>query len=518
MALSRIWTAFILIAILVASTKIVFFNGGNDLYSKMVVGKQGDTSNTKKWDSASLPANIYNAIAKDKEFKQADTVYTKITSSKYIYYRIDSTGDTSRTRKLNMDTVPMAVFNAVSKGKEYRSGDTVYAKVNTVEFISYRVQNADGVIATCKTSVEICLGLIGIMALFMGFMNIAERAGGIRFLSRIVGPFFSKLFPEIPKGHPAMGHMIMNFSANLLNLDNAATPFGIKAMESMQELNPHKDRASNAQIMFLCLHASGLTLVPVTVIAARASYKAASPTDIFIPCMIATFMATMAALFIVSFRQKIKVFQPVVLAWIGGASALIALLVVYLTSLQADEMRVFSGLLSNGLILWIFALIVIGGAIYKKIDIFDAFVDGAKGGFETSIRIIPYVVGILVAISLLRTSGSFDALLVGMKQFFGVLGFDTRFVDGLPTALMKPLSGSGARGMMFDTMKTYGPDSFPGKLACVLQGSSDTTFYVVAVYFGAVGIKNTRYSIGTMLLADLVGIITSILLCYMFFG
>jgi spore maturation protein SpmA/spore maturation protein SpmB len=467
MALSRIWTAFILIAILVASSKMLFFNAGKDVYSRMVVGKQGDTSYTKLQDSALLSSTIVSTIAKQKEYKNGDTIYTKTATGKYI---------------------------------------------------SYFSQASDGVITTCKTSVEICLGLIGIMALFMGFMNIAEQAGGIRFLSRIVGPFFCKLFPEIPKGHPAMGHMIMNFSANLLNLDNAATPFGIKAMESMQELNPNKDKASNAQIMFLCLHASGLTLVPVTVIAARASVKAASPTDIFIPCMIATFMATMAALFIVSFKQKIKIFQPVVLAWIGGASALIALLVVYLTHLPADEMRTFSGLLSNGLILWIFALIVIGGGFYKKIDIFDAFVQGAKGGFETSIKIIPYVVGILVAISLLRTSGSFDVLLIGMKHLFGALGFDTKFVDGLPTALMKPLSGSGARGMMFDTMRAYGPDSFAGKLACVLQGSSDTTFYVVAVYFGAVGIKNTRYSIGTMLLADLVGIITAILLCYLFFA
>jgi spore maturation protein SpmA/spore maturation protein SpmB len=466
MALSRIWAAFIIIAITVATSSMLFSNGGKDIFSRMVVGKQGDTSKTNVVDSASLSAIALNSIAKNGTYRNGDIKYTKIANGK---------------------------------------------------FISYREQLSDGVIATCKVSVEICLGLIGIMALFMGFMSIAEKAGGIRFLSRIVGPFFSKLFPELPKNHPAMGHMIMNFSANLLNLDNAATPFGIKAMESLQEINPDKTKASNAQIMFLCLHASGLTLVPVTVIAARASVKAGSPTDIFIPCMIATFAATLAAMFIVSFKQKIKIFQPVILAWIGGASAIIALLVVYLHSLQPEAMQTFSGLLSNGLILLIFILIVLGG-LYKKIDIFDAFVEGAKGGFETSIKIIPYVVGILVAISMLRTSGSFEVLLNGFRFVFGALGFDTRFVDGLPTALMKPLSGSGARGMMFDTMRTYGPDSFAGKLACVLQGSSDTTFYVVAVYFGAVGIKNTRYSIGTMLLADLVGIITSVLLCYMFFG
>jgi spore maturation protein SpmA len=348
-------------------------------------------------------------------------------------------------------------------------------------------------------------------------MTIAERAGGIRLLSRIIGPFFSKLFPEIPKGHPAMGHMMMNFSANLLGLDNAATPFGIKAMESLQEINPDKRTASNAQIMFLCLHASGFTLIPVSIIAVRASLRAANPTDIFIPCMIATFVATMAAMFIVSVRQKINIFQPVILAWVGGISALITLLVIYLTSLNAEGVQTFSSVLGNGILLSILLLIVLGG-VYKKINIFDAFIEGAKGGFETAIRIIPYLVGMLVAISLLRTSGTFDVIINGMKNLFAALGTDTRFVDGLPTALIRPLSGSGARGMMIDTMKTFGPNSFAARLSSILQGSSDTTFYVVAVYFGAVSIKNTRYSIGAMLLADLVGIITAILLCYLFFG
>lgn len=351
----------------------------------------------------------------------------------------------------------------------------------------------------------------------MGFMSIAERAGGIRVLSRIIGPFFSKLFPEIPKGHPAMGHMMMNFSANLLGLDNAATPFGIKAMQSLQEINPNKETASNAQLMFLCLHAAGLTLIPVSIIAARAAVKSANPTDIFVPCMIATFVATMAAMLIVSYKQKINVFQPVVLLWVGGLSAIIALLVIYLKSLSFQGVQSFSGVLSNGLILLIFFLIILG-ALYKNINIFDAFVEGAKGGFETAVKIIPYLVGMLVAISMLRTSGTFDVIIVGMKNLFAAMGTDTRFVDGLPTALIKPLSGSGARGMMIDTMKTFSPDSFAGRLACILQGSSDTTFYVIAVYFGAVSIKNTRYAIGTMLLADLVGIVTSIFLCYLFFG
>lgn len=379
------------------------------------------------------------------------------------------------------------------------------------------VTDPNGMIDTGTTAVNISIKLIGIMALFMGLMSIAERAGGVRLLSRWIGPFFSRLFPDIPKGHPATGHMMMNFSANLLGLDNAATPFGIKAMESLQELNADKESASNAQIMFLCLHASGLTLIPVSIIAARAALKSSSPTDIFVPCMIATFAATMAAMIIVSVKQKINLFQPVVLAWILSLSALIGLLVWFLTGLSSDGLSIFSGVLSNGLILFIFFIIIAGG-LYKKVSVFDAFVDGAKGGFDTAVRIIPYLVGILVAISLLRTSGTFEVIINGMKEFFALFGADTRFVDGLPTALIKPLSGSGARGMMIDTMTQFGPDSFAGRLSCILQGSSDTTFYVIAVYFGAVGVKNTRYTIGTMLLADLVGIITSIALAFLFFG
>ncbi len=355
------------------------------------------------------------------------------------------------------------------------------------------------------------------MALFMGFMAIAEAAGGIRFLSRIIWPFFSKLFPEVPKGHESMGHMMLNFSANLLGLDNAATPFGIRAMQSLQEINPNKNVASNAQIMFLCLHASGLTLIPVSIIAIRAKLNAHSPTDIFIPCMIATFVATLAAMLIVSFKQKIKLFQPVILLWIGGISIVLASLVSYASSLSKSSLDIFSGTLSNGIILFLFVAILLG-AVWKKINVFDAFIEGAKNGFETSIKIIPYLVGMLVAISLLRTSGSFELVMDGFRALFSWFGADTQFVEGLPTALIKPLSGSGARGMMVDTMTTFGPDSFQGRLACVLQGSSDTTLYVIAVYFGAVAIKNTRYSIGAMLLADLVGIITAITLCYIWFG
>jgi len=467
MALSRIWSAFIIIAILVATIKFTFQPGQQKIFSQLVTGKNTDTVSTRLVDSASLPVNVIQQLQYEKT----------------------AVWDKERVAK---------------EGTAYKA---------------FRLLPANGIIDTCKGAVDICIGLIGIMALFMGFMTIAEKAGGIRFLSRIIGPFFSKIFPDIPKGHPSMGHMMMNFSANMLGLDNAATPFGIKAMESLQELNPDKNRATNAQIMFMCLHAAGLTLIPVAIIAARAAVKppSANPTDIFVPCMIATFVATMAAMFMVSFKQKINIFQPVILAWVGGISAIIAALVWYLTSLSSDRLQLVSGILGNGILLLILFLIILG-AIYKKINIFDSFIEGAKGGFETAIRIIPYLVGLLVAISLLRNSGTFEIIIDGIKNIFAALGTDTRFVDGLPTALIKPLTGSGARGMMIDTMNAYGADSFAGRLACVLQGSSDTTFYVIAVYFGAVSVKNTRYAVGIMLLADLVGIITSILLAYMFFG
>ena len=378
----------------------------------------------------------------------------------------------------------------------------------------------DGVFKSAGDSVDLSSKLIGIMTLFLGFMSIGEKAGAIRFLSRIVGPFFSRLFPEVPRNHPAMGHMMMNFSANLLGLDNAATPFGLKAMESLQELNPKKETASNAQIMFLVLHASGLTLIPISIIAMRAAVKppAANPTDIFIPCMIATFAATIVALMVVSFKQKINLLQPVVLGWILGISVLIGLLIAYLKIfLDQAGIEQFSTILSNGLILFIFLVFLLGG-LWKKINVFDAFIDGAKGGFDIAIRIIPYLVAMLVAISVLRSSGAFDYLLNGISAIFSSLGFKTDFVAALPTALMKPLSGSGARGMMIDTMTKYGADSFAGRLSAVFQGSSDTTFYVVAVYFGSVGIRNTKYAIPAMLLADLAGIITAVAVAYLFFG
>ena len=378
----------------------------------------------------------------------------------------------------------------------------------------------DGIFKSAGDSVDLSFKLIGIMTLFLGFMNIGEKAGAIRFLSRIVGPFFGRLFPEVPAKHPAMGHMMMNFSANLLGLDNAATPFGLKAMQSLQELNPNKETASNAQIMFLVLHASGLTLIPVSIIAMRAAVQppAANPTDIFIPCMIATCAATVAALTIVSIRQRINLLQPVILGWLLGISALIGLLIWYLkTFLDQAGIERFSTILSNGLIILIFMVFLLGGLV-RKVNVFEAFIEGAKGGFDIAIRIIPYLVAMLVAISVLRNSGAFELLINGLGSLFTSMGLRTDFVTALPTAIMKPLSGSGSRAMMVDTMTKYGADSFPGRLSAIFQGSSDTTFYVVAVYFGSVSIKNTRYSIPSMLLADLVGIITAIGIAYLFFG
>ncbi|HRG24135.1 MAG TPA: nucleoside recognition domain-containing protein [Chitinophagaceae bacterium] len=466
MALSRIWTAFIVIALLVAGGRFLMEPGQEQLFSHLATGKNTDTVSTRLLDSANVPAFVHNQLLVQKT----------------------------------------AVWG---KEKVVKSGDGSYRV--------FRLLPANGVFETTKDAVQLCISLIGIMALFLGFMNIAERAGGIRFLSRIIGPFFSRIFPEVPREHPSMGHMVMNFSANLLGLDNAATPFGIKAMESLQELNPDKSKATNAQLMFLCLHASGLTLIPTIIIADRVALRSAHPTDIFIPCMIATFAATIAAMTIVSIRQRIRLFQPVILFWVLGITAAIMAIILYIRTMDAKGVQLFSTSLSNGIILLIF-LLILAGAVYKKTPVFDSFVDGAKGGFETAVRIIPYLVGLLVAISLLRNSGAFEYVMDALKSLFVWFGGDTRVVDALPTAIIKPLSGSGARAMMIDTLNAQGVDSFAGNLASVFRGSSDTTFYIIAVYFGAVGIKNTRYAVSTMLLADLVGIITAISIAYLFFA
>ena len=376
----------------------------------------------------------------------------------------------------------------------------------------------DGTFESAKVGVmEIALPLAGIMTLWLGILNIGEKAGAINLLARIIGPFFSRIFPEVPKNHPATGHMVMNFSANLLGLDNAATPFGLKAMESLHTLNPKKDEASNAQIMFLVLHASGLTLIPLSIMAQRAVLGARDPSDIFIPCLIATYVATAVGMIAVAIKQRINLFNTVVIGWLGGITAFIVGLIWYLTHyLSKSEIEVFSKVTSNLVLL----LIIVGfivAALRKKIDVYEAFIEGAKGGIQTSLTIIPYLVGMLVAISVLRNSGVLGFVVSGFTWVFSQLGMNTDFTPALPTALMKPISGSGSRAMMIDAMKTYGVDSFVGRLACVFQGSADTTFYIIALYFGSVGIRKTRYAITLGLVAEFSGVVAAVWVAYLFF-
>ena len=376
----------------------------------------------------------------------------------------------------------------------------------------------DGTFDSAKIAVmDIALPLVGIMTLWLGIMNIGEKAGAINFLSRIIGPFFSRIFPEVPKNHPATGHMVMNFSANLLGLDNAATPFGLKAMQSLQEINPDKETASNAQIMFLVLHTSGLTLIPLSIMAQRAILGAADPSDIFIPCMIATYVATVVGMIAVAIKQRINLFNAVVVSWLGGITLFIAAVIFYFTNyLNKEQIEMVSKVSSNFILFFIIIAFILG-AMRKKVNVYDAFIEGAKGGFTTCITIIPYLVGMLVAIGVLRNSGVLGYIVDGFTWCFVHMGVNTDFTPALPTALIKPLSGSGAKAMMVDTMKTYGPDSFVGRLSCVFNGSADTTFYIVALYFGSVGIKRTRYAVPFGLLADLAGIIAAVLVSYLFF-
>ncbi|SHM00430.1 nucleoside recognition domain-containing protein [Mucilaginibacter sp. OK098] len=378
---------------------------------------------------------------------------------------------------------------------------------------------AEGTFDSAKSSVmDIALPLVGIMSLWLGVMKIGEKAGAINFLSKIVGPFFSRLFPEVPQNHPAVGQMMLNFSANLLGLDNAATPLGLKAMAGLQELNKDKETASNAQIMFLVLHASGLTILPIAIIAQRAIYHSKDPTDIFIPCIVATFVATLAGLIVVSIKQKINLFDKVVLAWLLGITGFIAVLIWYFTEyLNKAQISGFSAVFSNVIYLGIPVIFILGG-VRKKINVFDAFVEGAKEGFEVSVKIIPYLVGLLVAVSLFRTCGALTYLGEGFRWLFGHFNMDTRFTDVLPIAFIRPLSGSGARALMLDNLKHFGADSFIGHMSSVLYGTADTTFYIIALYFGAVGIKHTRYTLPAMLIADFFGIVTAILISYLFFG
>ena len=369
---------------------------------------------------------------------------------------------------------------------------------------------------TAKTAFEISLGLTGVLSLWLGVMKIGERGGVVNAMARLLSPVFTKLFPEIPRNHPVFGNIFMNISANMLGLDNAATPLGLKAMEGLQEHNAKKDTASNSMIMFLVLNTSGLTLIPVSIMVYRAQMGAAQPTDIFIPILIATFFSTLAGVVVTSLYQRINLFQPVLLATLGGMSLAVAALIWGFSQMDSASMNLVGTSAANILLFLIIICFVCAG-VRKRVNVYDAFVEGAKGGFETAVRIIPYLVAVLVAIGVFRASGAMDWLIQGVQGLVAMAGFDAEWVAALPTALMKPLSGSGARGMMVDAMTTYGADSFVGRLSCMFQGSTDTTFYILAVYFGSVGISRTRHAVACGLLADLAGIITAVALAYLFF-
>ncbi|KIC94879.1 nucleoside recognition domain-containing protein [Flavihumibacter solisilvae] len=376
----------------------------------------------------------------------------------------------------------------------------------------------DGLFDSAKSSVmDVAFPLTGTMVFFLGLLNIAEKAGAVRFLARFLDPLMRRIFPGVPGGHPAMGQMVMNFSANLLGLDNAATPFGLKAMESLQTLNPEKEKATNAQIMFLVLHTSGLTIIPLTIIAYRISAGSTEPASIFIPCVIGTLMTTLASVIVVSFWQRIK-WDLVLIGWVASALAAVGLLLFYVNSLSPANKEVFSKVAGNILLFVIVVSFIVGG-VRKKINVFDAFIEGAKEGFSVILKIIPYLVGMLVAIRVFRDSGALDYVINGISWCIAAVGIPTDFVPALPVAIMKPFSGSGARGMMLDIFNNpaLGPDSFVGKTASIFQGSADTTFYIIALYFGSVGIKKVRYSIWAGMIADFIGVIAAIFIAYIFF-
>ncbi|HBG40744.1 MAG TPA: hypothetical protein DDZ96_14200 [Porphyromonadaceae bacterium] len=370
---------------------------------------------------------------------------------------------------------------------------------------------------TAKTGFEISLGLTGVLSLWLGVMKIGERGGMVRLFSRAAAPLFSKLFPQIPTGHPASASILMNVSANMLGLDNAATPFGLKAMKELQEINPDKEQASDPMIMFLVLNASGLTLIPVTIMVYRAQMGSANPADVFIPIMIATFISTLAGMLAVCLKQRINIFSKAIMGFLLGMTAIIVATVMIFRSMPQEQINMASGLVANILLLTIIVSFIVK-AMMKRVNVFDAFIDGAKDGFKTAVTIIPYLIAILVGIGVFRASGAMDFLMDGLRDLVAMTGMDTRWVDAMPTALMKPLSGSGARGMMIDTMATFGADSFAGRLSALFQGATDTTFYIVAVYYGAVNIKNSRYTVPYALLADLAGIVAAIFVGYLFFG
>lgn len=369
---------------------------------------------------------------------------------------------------------------------------------------------------TAKTGFEISLGLTGVLSLWLGIMKIGEKGGLIQAMARLLSPVLTRLFPEIPRNHPVFGNIFMNIAANMLGLDNAATPLGLKAMERLQELNVKKDTASNSMIMFLVLNTSGLTIIPVSILVYRAQMGAAQPTDVFIPILLATFFSTLAGIVVTSIYQRINLFQPVLLAVLGGMSLFVAALIWGVGQLSSASLDLWGTNVANILLFSIITIFLVSG-MRAKINVYDAFIEGAKDGFQTAVRIIPYLIAILVSIGVFRASGAMDWLVEEMKWLISLVGIDTQWVGALPTALMKPLSGGGARGMMVDAMTTFGADSFVGRLSCIFQGSTDTTFYILAVYFGSVGVTRTRHAVACGLLADLAGVIAAILLCYLFF-
>lgn len=393
----------------------------------------------------------------------------------------------------------------VAIGKLVIGGDTaVFTEIINASF------------ASAKTGFEISLGLTGILSLWLGIMKTGEKGGVIQAFARLAAPVFSKLFPDIPRDHPVTGSIFMNLSANLLGLDNAATPMGLKAMQQLQELNPNKESASNSMVMFLCINASGLTLIPITIMMYRAQLGAANPSDVFLPIMLATFTSTLVAILAVCARQKINILQRNLILFFGGLGLFIGGLVWLFNSMEQEQVSLYSTLFANTLLFTIICGFIISG-MRKKINVYDAFIEGAKEGFQTAITIIPYLVAILVGIGVFRASGAMDFIIQGVRFGIASIGLNTDFVEALPTMLMKPLSGSGARGMMLDAMNTYGADSFVGRLSSIVQGSCDTTFYVVALYYGSVGIRNTRYTVQCALLADLAGAIAAIAMAYLFF-
>ena len=395
---------------------------------------------------------------------------------------------------------------AVAIGKPILTGDfSVWSDIMHASFDS------------AATAFEISLGLTGVLSLWMGLMKIGERGGVIAFFGRVVSPLFSRLFPGVPKGHPAMGSIFMNVSANMLGLDNAATPLGLKAMQELQELNTKKDTATDAMIMFLVLNASGLCFIPISIMMYRAQAGASNPTDVFLPILLATFIATLVGIVALCIRQRIRLLDPVLIGWLAGMAAIIGGIVWFFSSLPKEQVELYSGFIANFLLFSVIAGFLIMG-LRKRINMYDAFIEGAKEGFKTAVMIIPYLVAILVAIGMFRASGAMSVITDAMIAAVNALGFDSRWVEALPTAMMKPLSGSGSRGMMVDLMSTYGPDAFVSKVSAAIQGSTDTMFYVLAVYFGSVGVRKTRYAVSYALMADITGSIAGVAAAYIFFG